>query len=86
MMNYFRNAVEGSAAQSFLNELFVFWSELNRHDRTLRPESKGVKSMISLREVDPPKCCARVLKPARDLAATPRVTLVTLISRVGECC
>ena len=82
-MNHFRNAVEGSAAQSFLNELFVFWSELNRHDRTLRPESKGVKSMISLREVDPPKFCARVLKPARDLAPTQRVTL---ISRDGEWC
>src|SRR5437588_11772259 len=62
MMNHFGNAVKCSTAQSFLNELFIFWSELNRHDSTLRPDANGVNSMISLRDVDRQKSCARAVK------------------------
>ena len=30
-MNHFGDAVKDSASQTFLNELFIFWRELNRH-------------------------------------------------------
>src|ERR1022692_3786038 len=72
MMDHFGNAVKGSTAQPFLNEFFVFWSELNRHDSNLRPGARGFNSMISLRDADPPKVCARALK-GRSIAPSRRL-------------
>ena len=46
MMDHFGNAVEHSTAQTFLNELFVFRSELDRHDSTLRRRNRAVNSLI----------------------------------------
>ena len=35
-MDHFGDAVKGPASQTFLNELFIFWRELNRHISTSR--------------------------------------------------